>query len=52
MSPTHLTNDELLQLPTVRNDLTPLEIEALDRLQTALDEIDELTDELDSRLED
>lgn len=39
----NMTNDELLRLPTVRNDLTPLELESLTRLQAALDEIDVLT---------
>lgn len=38
-----LTNEELLRLPTVRNDLDPLAREALDRLSSALDEIDNLT---------
>lgn len=38
-----LTNEELLRLPTVRNDLDPLTLEVIDRLTSAIDEIDDLT---------
>ena len=42
-----LTNDELVRLPLVENDMDPLARVALDRLTAALEEIDILTGELD-----
>jgi hypothetical protein len=42
MHPLHLTDEELVMLPQVRNDLTELELVALTRLHAALDEIDAL----------
>ena len=41
--PVNMTPSELVRLPLVRNDLTPLELVALTQLQAALDEIDLLT---------
>ena len=46
MHPISMTPEELVRLPLVRNDLTPLELVALTQLQAALDEIDVLTQAL------
>lgn len=48
MHPISMTPDELVRLPLVRNDLTPLELTALTQLQVALDEIDMLTREIEA----
>lgn len=42
----HLTNAELLRLLLSRNDLTPLEVILLERIDNLLDEVAHLEDEL------